>query len=262
MKNQDKEIDILTLIARIVNFIKKYFLVLVIFTILGVIGGFIHFYCSKEVYKTKLIASSPIVDNRIVYELLEPLKIHIKNNQNDSVANKLNINSDVATSIHALSFDTTVNRTLIVNLEVFSKENIKVICNGIIDFLNDIEYINRQVNYKKKELTDYIAIIDNEISKLNNLQDAMLKNAQLASNLSISNTYSEMLTLVERKRELEKELSGLTSFQIINANIVFDTSKSSVIKSLLVFTFLGAFLGFCIAIFIDLKRKVNAINKK
>jgi uncharacterized Fe-S radical SAM superfamily protein PflX len=144
---------------------------------------------------------------------------------------------------------------------VFSKENIKVICNGIIDFLNDIEYINRQVNYKKKELTDYIAIIDNEISKLNNLQDAMLKNAQLASNLSISNTYSEMLTLVERKRELEKELSGLTSFQIINANIVFDTSKSSVIKSLLVFTFLGAFLGFCIAIFIDLKRKVNAINK-
>src|SRR5690554_3607327 len=239
MKNQDKEIDILTLIARIVNFIKKYFLVLVIFTILGVIGGFIHFYCSKEVYKTKLIASSPIVDNRIVYELLEPLKIHIKNNQNDSVANKLNINSDVATSIHALSFDTTVNRTLIVNLEVFSKENIKVICNGTIDFLNDIEYINRQVNYKKKELTDYIAIIDNEISKLNNLQDAMLKNAQLASNLSISNTYSEMLTLVERKRELEKELSGLTSFQIINANIVFDTSKSSVIKSLLVFTFLG-----------------------
>lgn len=262
MKNQDKEIDILTLIARIVNFIKKYFLVLVIFTILGVIGGFIHFYCSKEVYKTKLIASSPIVDNRIVYELLEPLKIHIKNNQNDSVANKLNINSDVVASIHALSFDTTVNRTLIVNLEVFSKENIKVICNGIIDFLNDIEYINRQVNYKKKELTDYIAIIDNEISKLNNLQDAMLKNAQLASNLSISNTYSEMLTLVERKRELEKELSGLTSFQIINANIVFDTSKSSVIKSLLVFTFLGAFLGFCIAIFIDLKRKVNAINKK
>ena len=261
MKNQDKEIDILTLIARIVNFIKKYFLVLVIFTILGVIGGFIHFYCSKEVYKTKLIASSPIVDNRIVYELLEPLKIHIKNNQNDSVANKLNINSDVATSIHALSFDTTVNRTLIVNLEVFSKENIKVICNGIIDFLNDIEYINRQVNYKKKELTDYIAIIDNEISKLNNLQDAMLKNAQLASNLSISNTYSEMLTLVERKRELEKELSGLTSFQIINANIVFDTSKSSVIKSLLVFTFLGAFLGFCIAIFIDLKRKIKAINK-
>ena len=90
----------------------------------------------------------------------------------------------------------------------------------------------------------------------------MLRNAQLASNLSISNTYSEMLTLVERKRELEKELSGLTSFQIINANIVFDTSKSSVIKSLLVFTFLGAFLGFCIAIFIDLKRKVNAINKK
>lgn len=262
MKNQDKEIDILTLIARIVNFIKKYFLVLVIFTILGVIGGFIHFYCSKEVYKTKLIASSPIFDNRIVYELLEPLKIHIKNNQNDSVANKLNINSDVAASIHALSFDTTVNRTLIVNLEVFSKENIKVICNGIIDFLNDIEYINRQVNYKKKELTDYIAIIDNEISKLNNLQDAMLRNAQLASNLSISNTYSEMLTLVERKRELEKELSGLTSFQIINANIVFDTSKSSVIKSLLVFTFLGAFLGFCIAIFIDLKRKVNAINKK
>jgi len=261
MKNQDKEIDILTLIARIVNFIKKYFLVLVIFTILGVIGGFIHFYCSKEVYKTKLIASSPIVDNRIVYELLEPLKIHIKNNQNDSVANKLNINSDVATSIHALSFDTTVNRTLIVNLEVFSKENIKVICNGIIDFLNDIEYINRQVNYKKKELTDYIAIIDNEISKLNNLQDAMLRNAQLASNLSISNTYSEMLTLVERKRELEKELSGLTSFQIINANIVFDTSKSSVIKSLLVFTFLGAFLGFCIAIFIDLKRKIKAINK-
>jgi hypothetical protein len=70
MKNQDKEIDILTLIARIVNFIKKYFLILAIFTVLGVIGGILHFYLSKEVYKTKLIASSPIVDNRIVYEVL------------------------------------------------------------------------------------------------------------------------------------------------------------------------------------------------
>ena len=39
-----------------------------------------------------------------------------------------------------------------------------------------------------------------------------------------------MLTLVERKRELEKELSGLTSFQIINANIVFDTLNHLLLK--------------------------------
>ena len=260
MKNQDKEIDILTLIAKIVNFIKKYFLILAIFTVLGVIGGILHFYLSKEVYKTKLIASSPVVDNRLVYELLEPLKIHIKNNQNDSVANKLNISSDVAASIHTLSFDTTVNRTLIVNLEVYSKENIKSISNGILGFLNNIEYVNRQVESKKKALKDYITVLDKEIEKLNSLQEAMLKNAQSNSSLVISNTYSEMLPLFEKKRELETELSGLTSFQIINSNVVFETSKF-IGKSMLIFTFLGVFLGSCIAIFIDLKRKIKAINK-
>ncbi|MCK9255214.1 MAG: hypothetical protein M0Q45_06165 [Bacteroidales bacterium] len=258
--NQNKEIDILTLIIKISKFIKKYIIVLVSFTILGIAGGLAHYFFSKEIYKTKFIASSPIVDSRIVYELLEPIKIHISNNSTDSVANKLEISLEHATEIRSVSFDTTVNNAIIINLEVYSKENIIVISDAILNFLNNLEYINKGIDCKKKDLTKYIAVLDNEISKLNDLQEAILKNAQSNSNLSISNTYTEMLMLYQKKREIEKELAGLSNFKIINKNIVFITSKS-ILKSVLIFGFLGGFLGLISASFLEIKKLLKTINK-
>jgi uncharacterized protein YneF (UPF0154 family) len=263
MKNQDKEIDILTLIARIVNFIKKYFLVLVIFTILGVIGGFIHFYCSKEVYKTKLIASSPIVDNRIVYELLEPLKIHIKNNQNDSVANQLNISIEAANDIHKIIFDTTVNQAVIVNLEVYSKNSINEISDGLINYLNNLDYVKKYITNTKAKLSSFLNDLNHEIDKLAKLQQAVLNNVEnnSNSNLSISNTYNEMLMLYERRNDIENELSRVETFKIVKGNIVFESSKS-IVKSVLIFLFLGMFLGFGFASFVEVKRKLKQLTNR
>jgi uncharacterized protein YneF (UPF0154 family) len=254
MKNQDKEIDILTLIARIVNFIKKYFLVLVIFTILGVIGGFIHFYCSKEVYKTKLIASSPIVDNRIVYELLEPLKIHIKNNQNDSVANQLNISIEAANDIHKI---------VIVNLEVYSKNSINEISDGLINYLNNLDYVKKYITNTKAKLSSFLNDLNHEIDKLAKLQQAVLNNVEnnSNSNLSISNTYNEMLMLYERRNDIENELSRVETFKIVKGNIVFESSKS-IVKSVLIFLFLGMFLGFGFASFVEVKRKLKQLTNR
>ncbi|HQB21779.1 MAG TPA: hypothetical protein PLW23_05315, partial [Bacteroidales bacterium] len=75
-----------------------------------------------------------------------------------------------------------------------------------------------------------------------------------------SNTYSEMLTLVERKRELETELSGLTSFQIINSNVVFETSKS-IVKSLILFVFIGGMLGLTCASIIHLRKLLRELKQ-
>jgi hypothetical protein len=92
------------------------------------------------------------------------------------------------------------------------------------------------------------------------LQEAILKNAQSNSNLSISNTYTEMLMLYQKKREIEKELAGLSNFKIINKNIVFITSKS-ILKSVLIFGFLGGFLGLISASFLEIKKLLKTINK-
>ncbi len=260
---QNQEISVLSLIKFFTNFVKKYLILLLAFTVLGILGGFAHYFFSKEVYKTKIVASSPIINSRIVYELFEPVKHYVLRGNNDSVANQLNISAEAAGNIKKIIFDTTVSQAVIVNFEVYSKNNINEISDGLIYYLNNLDYVKKYIENTKFKLSSYLDDLNREIDKLEKLQQAILNNVEnnSSSNVSISNTYNEMLMLYDRRNDIENELSRIEAFKIVKGNFVFESSKS-IVKSVLVFLFLGMFLGFGFASFVEVKRKLKQLTNR
>jgi hypothetical protein len=261
MENK-KEIDIISLIVWILNFVKRYFLVFVIFAALGIGGGLASFYLGRNYYNTKIIASSPVINNQIVYELVEPIKYYIKKEMYDSVAIKLNITVEAAKDIKSMEMDTTVDQAVVINMQVYGKENTAVIQDGLIYYINEIPYVKNTIEGKRKELEKYLKDLNTEISELNKLQTAILKQAESNQNINISidNIFNEMMLLYDRKLLLQAEYNSLQSFKAINNSMIFDVEKT-LTKSLVVNTFIGLLLGLILATILEIRQKVKLLVK-
>lgn len=255
---QKKEIDIISLIVWLLNFIKRYFLVFLIFALLGIGGGFADFYLGRNFYNTKFIASSPVINNQIVYELVEPIRFYIQKEMYDSVALKLNISIEAAEDIRDMNIDTTVDQAVVINMELYGKENTEFIQEGLISYINGIPYVKNTIDGKRKELEKYLKDLNTEIEELNELQKAILEQAETKQNININidNIFNEMMLLYDRKLLLQAEYNSLQSFKAINENTVFET-ENTLVKSLVIYTFIGLLLGLALATAMEIRRKVK-----
>lgn len=256
MENR-KDIDIISLIVWIVNFVKKYILLFIVFTVLGIAGGFASFYLGRNYYNIKIIALSPVINNRIVYELVEPVQYYIKHEMYDSVAQKLELPIDVAEDIREMELDTSVGQAVVIRMELYKKENTQLIQDGLISYINDIPYVKNTIEGKRKELEIYIKDLNIEIAELNRLQVAILEQAEGKQNININidNIFNEMMLLYDRKLLLQEEYNSLQSFKAINSNMILEPGKKLSI-SLLLFAFLGLISGMVISTIIEVRRKV------
>jgi uncharacterized protein YneF (UPF0154 family) len=253
---QQKEVDIISLLAGAIVFIKKYFIVLCVTLVVGIVVGILDFYFGKNYYRTNLIASSPVINNQVVYEIAEPIKFFISNEMYDTVAAKLNISVDVAKNIKRIDMDTSIFQAVKIELDLYDKKDIKLVQEGLMYYFNSIPFVMSSINVQKGELKTYIDVLDKEISDLNNIQDAVLANLksnQAGGVISPSGMFDEIVTMYDKRIELVTQFSTLQPFKVINANVVF-VSQKSLKKNIAIFGVLGIILGTIIGVFVDIKR--------
>lgn len=259
-----KEIDIISLLAKFLSFIKKYIRILIVFAILGIIAGLLEHYFGRTYYKTNLIATSPAVNNQIVYELITPIKLYIVNEQFDSVALKFSIDTELASEIRSFDIDTSISQAVKIQLEVYNKERADEIANGLMSYLNSIPFVANAMESKQKYLKSKLAELNKEIADLNKLQDAIISNVQTKTNIGVlysGGMFNEMLALYDRKILLEDEIAGLQSFKVVNSNMFFKSNKN-IIKSLILFECIGILLGFIFSFFLNLRVKLKSLPKE
>lgn len=257
MENKN-EIDIISLIVWVLNFVKRYFILIVVFIVLGISAGLIDFYFGRNYYNTKFIASSPVINNQIVYELVEPIKYYINHEMYDSVAHKLSLTEDAAKDIRKISIDTSLNQAVVIDMELYKKDNTELIKTGLINYINGIPYVISSIEGKRAELDKYLKDLNKEISELNELQSAVLQSIEgnKANNITVDGMFNEMMLLYDRKLLLQAEYNSLQSFKVINNNMIFD-EENSLIKSLLLFSAIGFLFGVVVSSILDVRRKVK-----
>ncbi|HNQ68648.1 MAG TPA: hypothetical protein PKN32_09735 [Bacteroidales bacterium] len=262
MENK-KEIDIISLIIWVMNFIKRYLLILIISVVVGAGIGLIDYFFGKNYYDTKFIASSPVINNQIVYELVEPIKYFVNNEMYDSVSVKLDVSIDIAKNIRKIELDTSISQAVVFNLQLYNMDNTVEIKNGLVNYINSIPYIKSSIETRRKELEKYLKDLNAEIDELNKLQNTILQKAESNSgiNLSMDNMFNEMMLLYDRKLLLQTEYNSLQSFKVINNNMIF-TADNSLLKSLFVYSFLGLFLGLILCTIIEVKRQIKLKTKE
>lgn len=259
MTDEKREIELLSLIANSVMFLRKYFWIILIFLTLGLTFGAVDYFYGRNYYRTNLIASSPVVNNQIIYEIAEPIKYFLKNEMYDSVAKQIGIDVTTAQSIREIKLDTSINQAVVITLDLYNKEDISVIQDGLIQYFNEIPYIKSTIVKRRLELENYIKLLDQEIKDLNEMQVAVLnsifkENSQKM--VSAGGLFNEIVILYEKKIELEQEYNSLKSFTLINNNLVFITQKS-LKKNLMIYGLVGLFFGILLSGVLDISRSVR-----
>jgi len=260
---QKKELSIIDLIAGFISFIKKYFWLLLIFFFAGILSGILEFYFGKTYYKTTLIATSPAVNNQIVYELITPIKLYIINEQFDSVALKFDIDKELASEIRSFDMDTSISQAVKINLEVYNKDKAGEIANGLMTYLNGIPFVVNAKESKHKYLLNKLAELNKEIEDLNKLQESIISNIENKTNSGVvysGGMFNEMLALYDRKILLEEEIASLQSFKVVSSNMFYKSNKS-IVKSLALFGLIGMFLGFVCAYILYIRLRLKKITK-
>ncbi len=249
-----REIDLLSLITNSILFFKKHFILIIILLTLGLTVGAVEFFYGKNYYRTNLIASSPVVNKQIIYEIVEPISFFVKNEMYDSVSIQLDIDVDKAKSIREIDLDTSINEAVVITLDLYDKDNISEIQMGLINYFNNIPYIKSTIVKRRSELENYIALLDQEIEDLNEMQKMVLVNLNEENNqkmVSAGGLFNEMVIIYEKKIELEEEYNSLHSFTLINNNLIFIAQKS-LKKNLVIYGILGLLIGVIVSAIIEL----------
>ncbi|PLX07414.1 MAG: hypothetical protein C0596_10755 [Marinilabiliales bacterium] len=171
---ENKEMDIVGLMINIFAFIRRYIFVVLGFIVLGAGLGAVDYFTGRNYYKTTLVATSPVIDNQIVYELMGPVKYYVVNEMYDSISEKFDVSLDVAKDIKKIELDTSMVQAVKIELDVYNSENVPAIKDGIIFYLNSIPYVTSTIDSRRSELKGYIKDINEEIEDLNVLQDAII----------------------------------------------------------------------------------------
>jgi hypothetical protein len=177
----------------------------------------------------------------------------------DSVAKQIGIDVTKAQSIREIKLDTSINQAVMITIDLYNKEDISVIQDGLIQYFNEIPYIKSTIVKRRLELENYIKLLDQEIQDLNEMQVAVLnsifkENSQKM--VSAGGLFNEIVVLYEKKIELEQEYNSLKSFTLINNNLVFITQKS-LKKNLMIYGLVGLFFGILLSGVLDISRSVR-----
>ncbi|MDD2385821.1 MAG: hypothetical protein PHP52_03460 [Bacteroidales bacterium] len=260
---ENKEIDIIGLIAKSVLFLKKHIIIIVVITLLSALIGVLEFYLGKNHYEVNLIATSPNVDREIVYEIADPIKYYIHNEMYDTVSQQLNVDLKVAQCIRKIELDTSLTDAVIITLNLYSKDYIQEVQDGFMYYFNELPYFKSQLTKRQNEINTYINVLEQEIDDLNEMQEAVLRNMNDENNsqmISVGGLFSEMVEIYDRKVELEQEYKSLHSFSLVNNNIIFLAQKS-LKKNLALSLVIGFLIACCVGLGIETTKKIRkAIN--
>jgi uncharacterized protein YneF (UPF0154 family) len=254
-----KEVDIIGLLAGSIGFIKKYYILLSITLGVGILAGIADYYFTRNYYTTSLVASSPVINNQIVFELAKPLNYYIRSEMYDSVAIKLNVSEEVAKDIRKVSIDTSISMAVCFDLELYNKESITAVKEGLMYYFNSIPFVVSTIEQQRSEYKKFVDDIDKEIADLNALQEAVYKSIsseKSAGILSAGGMYNEIVTLYDKKIELIQEYNKLQKFKVVSGSMVFVPVKS-LKKEIFIFGIIGLLTGILIGGFVDIKKSIQ-----
>ena len=263
MKNN--EIDIIGIFSLLISFYRKFKLLILTFFLIGIIVGVTDFYFRKNFYKTDFIVTSPGFNSRLIVELARPIQFYFKTGQTDSIMIHMNMPLEAVASVKSVDYDTTIVNIIKINLEVYNSDYLNEIQSGFVKYFNSLPFVKNNVTKRKNELNRLITAIDNEIKQLDSLQNLILRNLSdcqgSVSHVS-SGLFSESVSLHEKKQELMVEQSKMNDFQLIRTDSILIPQKS-LSKNLLIFGFIGFFVGIIVSILLNLRKiAISLLNEK
>jgi len=268
---------IFSIIIKITAFFKevlvKKIVLILCFSVIGIILAFLKPYIKKPSYKATMLVTQNAVSSKIFMQKIKVIEELIETKSYHALAEKLSVPYDQALSISdisisSLSNDSAKTGSYYIEAELNDNKILNTLQNGLMNYLNDFYYINELKKVERELNKEKIAYIDRQLAQLDSFKIIYAAsmghvntgniNLMLNQNSTMSDLFNHSNAFINEKQSLYRNLESHTKIAYVLDNLsVSDKSNSnSLLVSAIKFFIVAFLIGYAIAVFIVLKNKM------
>lgn len=261
---RNSEIDLVELLLRAVIIIKANFWLIVLSFLVGSGLGAAYFMASQKQYESKMIIASNILTTSYAKVLFENVNDHLLGSEYDVVAADFKLSEEMVRKIGSLEIENLTKSEgnvskesdrYLITAQVYDNEILPHLQRGIVEYLENNEFVKVRVTQQRAFLKQMIATIDQELLELKkfktDIYDGKFFSAAKGNVMFDPTTVnSKVLELTQRRAEYENSLELSSSVQTIEGFVPFKrVAKPRLTTSLIAGSTLGlimvaAFIAF------------------
>jgi len=254
------------------KFIKRYTLLLSILFVLGGIVGFTFASVKQPVYESQLIGYSSLISGDRIQEIIFDLGENIRKRNFNSLSQKMSMPVAELSNIKSLGCeiikDANVEKEVdyinfsdncvLVVVETNSIESIEHLQQGLINYINQNEFIQQTLKTRMATLNELYKETDNEIKKLDELQSSIVEAVKEGNDLFYladkSFSHFEKISLLKERKKIQEQIAFLSPLIVILPFTVPENPKLLTVT----FTIISAMMFVILGVIGASVREVNA----
>lgn len=268
------EIDLKDLLKKIIDVLSRGTKTIILSILLGAILGLAYFFNSKTTYESNMILSSEVLVLANVKALLDPFEPLIEEGNLAVLAERLGVDEGIAAKIKEIEVKSTFEKEsdnkepvnyFEVTATVTDNDILPQLQEGIVNFLQSNEFVQKRVALKEEGLKTLIARINKEIAQIDSVKEKMGQSVALSATspnvvlMEPSNLYEQALLMAEKQQEYKTQLALIESFQVVQGFTPYEKPSSpSWIICLVTGLAGGLIIGFAILFFKEMDRYVRS----
>ena len=273
---QEEEIDLGILFLRIFELLKRNLIIIIIFSCVGPIVGYLHFKLKTPVFKSSMILENQMLNlpssSGLVILLDELIRDsnyqQVSKNLNISVEQSMHLKRIVVENIYDEEIEDEI-KTFKISIDVTDTQIIDDLQNGLIDYLESNPFVKKRIELKKETINAQISFIKNEMKEIEKYKSEILRGELLkdkSNNLLVfdpMSVYQQAIDLFNRELGLKKDLQLVENFHVIQDFTTFQKPNYPKLTSSLLTGLLGGLtLSFFVILIIEFGRHIRKLNLK
>src|SRR5690242_2632376 len=178
-KYQANEIDLLELFARAIQAIRKNFATVLVSFLVGCGLGLLYYQFTPKMFESRMFISSDILTEPYSKSVIDNLDKLIRENNTQSLAEKLNLPIDKVSSVANITITSAVEKPegsetgrIYFHIKVSSANNLiwPELQDAIVNYIKNNEFVKIRVEHRKKYISQVIEKINLELTDLERLK--------------------------------------------------------------------------------------------
>ena len=273
--NQDKlaqphtdELDVAALFKNALFFFSHYGKLLLVVALAGMMLGALRFWYTPNLYSSSMVLQPTMLSDPEQIALIDNWSTLLKKKELAELARQFHVDARLFKKVLSIKTEElqksyTPNNYTAFTLTVIVTDTavLQPLQKGIEYALDNSEYIKEKLVSRKSMLQSMIQTVQQEITRLYNLQTAVETSLQQNNNggrfiVNVSDISNQITGLHEKKLNYEESLSFTSAVHVLqNFNSPSKPTYPQLIKQLLMGFAGGLFLGSAIAFYLYLRRK-------
>lgn len=275
-RNSD-EIDLGELLLKFTKVVKRYWILILGFVIVGIGSGVYHFNTQAPVYESTMMLQSDILTEAYSEILTENIERLINEGNYALLAQRLFIGSNEAAQVVGMEIESLEgpkgnkgeeNTIFLVTAETTSNAILPNLEKGIIEFLKNNEFVKKRVTLKRQRYKALVNEMRAEGQELDSLKDRVnegIVSDRQGDNLVLldpANIYSQALETFKEEVQYQEDLELIESIQLIEGFTPFNKPvRPKMIISVPGGLGTGLFIALAIIFILETRRYLKSIDR-